>query len=363
MKMNEFHFALENLKAGHPVILATIIRQMGSSPRGKGARLVMNQTRQIAGSVGGGQLEERIKNSFETVITDRKARIFDFTLSEVEAESLEMICGGSISILVEPILPDQEILISTIQKIVDLSQNQKHGWLISQIPGDGQEIDVRHVFISAEGQAVGNLDFGFEIDSGTLKNLKLDKASPFEINFNKGLLSAQEFSIDGQYYFIEPIGKMITCFIIGAGHIAQKLAPLVRLVGFTTVILDDRPDYISQERFPTADQTILLEDFQNVIEHIQVDPDSFLVIVTRGHSSDKAVLGQALQTQASYIGMIGSRRKIALIFEALKKEGFDSGLLDKVHSPIGLSIGAETPEEIAISIVAEMIQERAKLKK
>jgi len=363
MKMNEFHFALENLKAGHPVLLATIVRQMGSSPRGKGARMVMNQAGQFAGSVGGGQLEEKIKNSFESVVTDRKARVFDFTLSETEAESLEMICGGSVSILVEPILPDQELLVSTIQKIVDLSQNQKQGWLISQIPGKGQEIDVRHVIISTEGQAAGNLDFVFDIESGTLENLKLEQKTPFEFNSNKGLHSAQELSIGDQSFFIEPIGKQITCFIVGAGHIAQKLAPLVKLVGFSTVILDDRPEYISKERFPSVDQTILLNDFQDVIEHIHIDMDSFLVIVTREHSSDKAVLGQALKTQASYIGMIGSRRKIALIFEALKKEGFSSNLLDKVHSPIGLSIGAETPEEIAISIVAEMIQERTKLNK
>jgi xanthine dehydrogenase accessory factor len=360
--MKEFQFALENLKSGEPIILATIIRQSGSSPRGKGARMVLNRSGQLAGSIGGGQLEENIKKSFESILTTKKASVSTFTLSESEAESLEMICGGSVSILVEPILPEQTDLISMFQAIVEAMQAQRHGWLISQLPVKDQPQAIKHGFISSKGVVSGNLTLDFQIESGFLRNIKIDDQDSNWVNFENGLRSPQEINSNLGAYFVEPVGKLCSCYIIGAGHIASKLAPLTRLVGFSTIVLDDRPDYVSLERFPSADNRIVVDDFQNVIGQILVEPDSFIVIVTRGHNSDRDVLGQALNTPAAYIGMIGSRRKIALTFEALQKQGFSKEALQKVHTPIGLSIGAETPEEIAVSIVAEMIQVRAKLR-
>jgi xanthine dehydrogenase accessory factor len=361
--MNEFQFALENLKAGQPVVLATIIRQVGSSPRGKSARMAVNVSGQFAGTIGGGKLEEIVKRSFDSLIAGNQTRVIEFTLSETEAESLEMICGGSVSILVEPILPQEEALIATIQKIADFAAGQKYGWLISQVPAPEQKIDVRHVVITADGVSHGNISPAYKIESGLLKSLTLGDSPSEEFYFENGLRTGQELEAGGQIYFVEPIGKLITCFIVGAGHIAQKLAPLCKLVGFRTVVLDDRPEYLSEQRFPTVDQRILLDNFPDFHGHIQIDTDSFLVIVTRSHQTDKNALGLALNTPAAYIGMIGSRRKIALIFESLKAEGIRQEALDKVHAPIGLAIAAETPEEIAVSIIAEMIQERAKLKK
>jgi xanthine dehydrogenase accessory factor len=159
--------------------------------------------------------------------------------------------------------------------------------------------------------------------------------------------------------FLEPIGQHSTVYIVGAGHIAQKLAPLTTMVGFQTIVLDDREDFISPDRFPSVDECILLEDFEHVFQTIPIDSQSYVVVVTRGHQHDKSVLRQALKTKATYIGMIGSRRKIKLTFEALLSDGVSEEVLAQVHSPIGLNIGAETPEEIAISIVAELIQHRA----
>ncbi len=362
MSMKVFQFALENLKSGEPIILATIIRQSGSSPRGKGARMVLNRSGKLIGSIGGGQLEENIKKSFESILTSKKASVSTFTLSESEAESLEMICGGSVSILVEPILPDQTDLISMFQAIVETMQAQRHGWLISQLPVEDQKQANKYGFISSKGVVSGNLTLDFQIESGFLQNIKLDDLNSNWVNFENGLRSSQEINSNLGVYFVEPIGKLSSCYIIGAGHIASKLAPLTSLVGFSTIVLDDRPDYVSLERFPSADKRIVVDGFQDVISQISVEPDSFIVIVTRGHNSDRDVLAQALNTPAAYIGMIGSRRKIALTFESLQKQGFSQERLQKVHTPIGLSIGAETPEEIAVSIVAEMIQVRANLR-
>jgi len=362
MSTKEFEFLLEHLKIGEPIVLATIIRQSGSSPRGKGARMALNRSGQLIGSIGGGQLEEKIKNSFDSIMSSHKAQIFSFTLSETEAESLEMICGGSVSILVEPILPDQTDEVTVIQAVVDALKAQRHGWLLSQLPMKDQQQRIKHGFISSKGIVSGNLPLDYQIESGILKNIKINDLSTDWIQFENGLRSPQEIRTDEGSFFIEPLGKLSTCFIIGAGHIASKLAPLTSLVGFSTVVIDDRPDYVTTERFPTADGHLLVDDFQDVINQITIESDSFIVIVTRGHNSDRDVLAQALNTSAAYIGMIGSRRKIVMTFDSLKTQGFSEDQLNQVHTPIGLSIGAETPEEIAISIVAEMIQVRANLR-
>jgi xanthine dehydrogenase accessory factor len=125
------------------------------------------------------------------------------------------------------------------------------------------------------------------------------------------------------------------------------------------VVVDDRPDFADARRFPDADRVVVADSFEGVVETLSVDEDSYLVIVTRGHAHDKSVLAQALRTKAGYVGMIGSKKKVADTHRALNEEGFSSTDLARVHAPIGLAIGAETPEEIAVSIAAEMIQARA----
>lgn len=359
MKKNEFLFAKENLDAGKPVLGATIIRQSGSSPRGKGARIFINGDGQSAGSIGGGKLEEIVKKSFQESIRKNQAHLMEFSLSENEAESLEMICGGNVTVLVEPILPQQTDFVDMISRIVSSQEIQRIGWIISQVPARNQSVPVKKCFVLSQEEVVGNIHplvtmEEFLLDSIAFEN---DSAEVVKVNANR----MQEIQIGESTFIIEPFGKASRVIIVGAGHIAQKLAPLTRLVGFFTTVLDDRPEYISPERFPQADQRIILPDFDNAFENVEVDGNCYLVIVTRGHNSDKSVLRQALKSEACYIGMIGSRRKIDLTFDALRKDGVQEEELAKIHSPIGLSIGAVSPEEIAISIVAELIEVRAKL--
>lgn len=149
-----------------------------------------------------------------------------------------------------------------------------------------------------------------------------------------------------------------TAYIFGAGHVGMAVEPVLRYVGFNTVVIDDRKEFANIERFPGAER-ILISDYKNVFSQINTDKDSYIVIITRGHAGDYEVLKQSLSVECAYIGMIGSRKKIAYTFKLLKKEGVPQEKLLKVHSPIGLNIQAETPEEIAISITAEMIKVRA----
>ena len=164
---------------------------------------------------------------------------------------------------------------------------------------------------------------------------------------------------EGERFFIEPLSSEGTVYIFGAGHIGQKLAQLTKFVGFRTVVLDDREEFANRELLGSADRIVVLSSFDDAMRDLTIDEESYLVIVTRGHVHDKTVLGQALRTRAGYIGMIGSRKKRDATYEVLAREGFTTQDFARVHSPIGLSIGAETPEEIAVSIVAELIQARA----
>jgi xanthine dehydrogenase accessory factor len=157
--------------------------------------------------------------------------------------------------------------------------------------------------------------------------------------------------------FIEPILTAPTLYIFGGGHVSLPLAQMAKLLGFKIAVIDDRAEFASTERFPEAD-IVLADDFTSSFPKLEIDKSSYIVIVTRGHQHDELVLGWAVNTPAKYIGMIGSQTKVKAIFSHLMAKGMPKEKLDNAYSPIGLEIGAQTPEEIAISILAEIIKVR-----
>ena len=161
--------------------------------------------------------------------------------------------------------------------------------------------------------------------------------------------------------YIEPITPSSRVFIFGGGHISLSLSKMSTMVGFQTVVIDDRPQFANKERFPEAEE-VIAEEFPLVLPKLKVNQGSYLVIVTRGHAYDQEVLEWALGQEVKYIGMIGSRKKIQTVYDALKQKGIPPDQLQRVYAPIGLNIGALTPEEIAVSIVAQMIQVRRQKK-
>ncbi len=162
--------------------------------------------------------------------------------------------------------------------------------------------------------------------------------------------------------FLEPITPAETLYLFGAGHIAQATASIGRMLGFRVVVTDPRPEYNNDEKFPGAD-ALYAEDYDSAFKKLPIDENSYIVIVTHGHKGDEIVLAQALKTPAKYIGMIGSKKKVKEIKDRLLARGITQAQLDSVYSPIGLDINAETPEEIAISILAEIIDVRRHNKK
>jgi len=155
--------------------------------------------------------------------------------------------------------------------------------------------------------------------------------------------------------FLEPILPQETLYLFGAGHMSQSTAAMGKMLGFRVVVIDPRPEYNNTERFPNAD-LLTVEEYENAFQRLNVDEDSYIVIYTTGHVLDEQCLRFAAGTTAKYIGMIGSKKKVKEVKERLLQKGISQKHLDKVYAPIGIEIGAETPEEIAVSILAEIIK-------
>ncbi len=156
---------------------------------------------------------------------------------------------------------------------------------------------------------------------------------------------------------VEPVVPRVPLYIFGAGHVSQYIVKMAKMVDFYIVVIDDREDFANYERFPDADE-IVVRDFAGAFSSLPFTGSEFVVIVTRGHSHDADVLRATLAEKTRYVGMIGSRRKVKMVFDAMRQHGFDEGAISRVYAPIGLSIHAETPQEIAVSIVGQLIQIR-----
>jgi xanthine dehydrogenase accessory factor len=170
--------------------------------------------------------------------------------------------------------------------------------------------------------------------------------------YDNGLICGGQLNI-----FVEPITPQPTAFIFGAGHVSKSLSKVATLAGFATVVVDDRETFANRKRFPEAEQVVAGE-YEAVFPTLEVNHSSYLIIVTRGHRDDMRVLKWALTTPARYIAMIGSKRKTLGVMKELMKEGIAREAFDRLHAPMGLDVGAITPEEIAVSVVAEMIAVR-----
>ncbi|OFX20643.1 MAG: xanthine dehydrogenase [Anaeromyxobacter sp. RBG_16_69_14] len=332
------------LRDGQNFVVATIFDKTGSAPRTAGAKMVVRPDGSISGTIGGGRLEADAMKLAREAMESRRTTIQSFNLSSADGAAMDMICGGKGEILIDFVDAADESNRAVCQAAVEILESKEKAWLVTTFgngPASRQQCLVRR-----DGTLVGRLD----ADPTFLAKLT---AGPAKISIHAEAL-------DGPRFLVEPIRRAGTAYIFGAGHVSQRIAPLCETVGFRTVVLDDRPEYASHERFPPPTELVVLKGFDPLPE-LPVDEDSYLVIVTRGHLHDRTVLEQALRTKAGYIGMIGSKRKRDMLYQALLEQGYRREDLARVCSPIGVEILAETPEEIAVSIVGEMIKVRARL--
>jgi len=239
-------------REGHKGAVATIVNVRGSIPSFKSAKMLVRDDGTIAGTIGGGCVEAEVWQAAKEVIASERPRTLTFDLNQDPKYDTGLVCGGTLDIFIEPILPPPVL------------------------------------------------------------------------------------------------------YIFGAGHVGYELYKAAGNAGFDVIVADDRDAYANIERFPDAKQ-VIAEDYDETLASLSPGDSSYIVIVTRGHHDDMRVLRWAVQTPARYIGMVGSRRKAITIFQELTREGLKPELFERVHSPVGLDIGAITPEEIAVAIVAELI--------
>lgn len=217
------------------------------------------------------------------------------------------------------------------------------------------------MLVRADGSILGSIGGG-GLEAQVVKEATkaIRQGKPQQIRISLAAKEGEELGMicgGDVEFFIEPILPTPTLYIFGGGHVSLPLAKAGKLLGFKVAVIDDQTDYANPQRFPEAD-LIMAEDFKKAFTKLKVDRSSYIVIVTRDHYNDELVLEQALSTEAKYIGMIGSKTKNKTIFSHLLAKGASWELLDKVHAPIGLKIFAQTPEEIAISILAEIVSVR-----
>jgi xanthine dehydrogenase accessory factor len=336
------------LKKGEDIVFARVISDQGSAPRGAGASMIIRQSGEIYGTVGGGLVEASAMSQARELFKSRLSTTFAFDMAGDLKEG-KMVCGGKVELLLEFIEADSES-VRIFAALAENSRNNRKSFLVTPLPAQGHGVKPgQRRLLSGNDPPAGNEGE----DSGTLAMLK---------DSVRALAASSLVECEGKRYWADVIVNGGTVYIFGAGHISREVADLALRVGFNVVVLDDRDEYANTKRFAGPIEVVVLKSFDNCFEGLPVDAGSYLVIVTRGHLCDKVVLEQALKSGAGYIGMIGSARKRDTIYRALMDGGVSAQQLEQVHCPIGLKIDTETPEEIAVSIVGELIDKRARMR-
>ncbi|MBS1875062.1 MAG: XdhC family protein [Acidobacteria bacterium] len=232
---------------------------------------------------------------------------------------------------------------------------------IVQVNGSIPSFESAKMLVREDGSIVGTIGGGcVEAEVWNAAREVMDSEKPRSLNFNLGQDAAYDNGLicGGQLsVFVEPVVPAPRAFVFGGGHISKSISKVAAVAGFGSVIVDNREQFANRERFPDAEE-VFAEEYEAVFPRLEINSSSYLVIVTRGHRDDMRVLRWAITTPARYIAMIGSKRKTIAVVKELEKEGVPREAFDRLFAPMGLEIGAITPEEIAISVVAEMIAVR-----
>lgn len=341
MNMRDFlEETAARLEQGEDLVLATIAGHAGSTPRTAGSKMAVRRDGGILGTIGGGRLEAETMASAGELFDRPGARLLVFDLTGREAADAGMICGGMVRVLLEhvPASAGNAALFRDLARAVAAGRGAV---LLTEYAGPDRDMAVRDRRVAgAEPLPEAGVD-------AALREAGQEAREPRLLDLN------------GRRFLLEPLAAARTAVLFGAGHVGLATARIAALSGFRTVVLDDRPEFANPGRFPMADEVRVLDSFDRCLDGLDLGPASLALIFTRGHVHDRTVLAQVLRTPAGYIGMIGSRRKRDALYAQLRQEGFGEADFARVCCPVGLDIGAETPEEIAVSIAAQMILFRA----
>ena len=248
-----------------------------------------------------------------------------------------MICGGSVTVYFRFFDHENARDLELVKTILELLASGQDAWLVSRME-DGK-ITAMGTFDEAHGLRFAELD---------------------ETMLRPWLTSSAVYRKGEPSYYVEPISRAGRVYIFGGGHVGKALAPVLANVGFRVAVFDNREDFAKPENYPAAEQ-VIFGDYYHIDARVHITERDYVTIMTPGHQADREVLLQAMRSPACYVGCIGSRHKLAATYKYLMENGIPEAELSRIHAPIGITIFAETPEEIAISIAAELIRHRAEL--
>ncbi len=338
-----FENVLAALRGDESVVLASVAKRTGSAPRDVDAWMMVHADGRVTGTIGGGSMEAMAIEEGGRLLAAGASQIKKYALSAAEAAGTGMICGGEVLVCFVHLAAGDTQNIELMERVVACQRGVERAWLVARVTDAGEG----RLFVCAEGEGAVT---AFPDEGAAVPAMQELCGSPQGTSIRRGDAT----------YTVELIPGVDRAFVFGGGHISKALVPILGSVGFRVTVVDDRSAFANPERFPTADEC-LVGFGEELFAGLGFCAQSYVVIVTRGHLSDKEVLQYTLKygKDAAYIGMIGSRAKREATYAALEAEGVSRDLLAGVHSPIGLPIGARTPEEIAVCIAAEMIQVRA----
>lgn len=336
--MNIYEEGLRILNDRKSFVLASIINSTGSTPRSKGTQMIIREDGTIFGTVGGGKMEASCIEKGITSIKNKESFIYEFYLDNKDANKSEMVCGGNGEILISYMDYNDKNNLLVMQKASESIKNHKKGWIVTVLKENKKEI----LFVDSENNLTGEYS-GNQLIKNKLSN-GIER------------LSIHSDAIEDEKFIVQKVHTMGKAYIFGAGHVSKETAAILDIIEFETIVLDDRSEFANKERFPNS--KIIVLDTLEEIGDLDIDDDSYILIITRGHLYDYNVLNWALKTDAYYIGMIGSKSKINMTYEKLKKDGFSDEDFKRVHAPIGIKLDAKTPGEIAVSIAGELINKR-----
>ncbi len=358
--MDLFDEILTALKEEERVMLATIISTTGSTPASAFSRMLVKDAGITSlGTVGGGCVEGEVLNHAGRLLQDNRAEIVKFHLNEDDVEN-GLICGGSLDVLIEP-LPRERIPL--FQELKAVRDEGSDCILATHLGTDGrirsksllagdEKTPVERSRGAQEVLAWASSAAGAGIAVEAMKEAITESILRVQRRSETVLVKLQDGDI-----ILEPVAGAPSLLIFGGGHVSKYISRSAAMAGFRVTVIDDRDKFANRERFPEAVQTVAA-DFLEAFRQITVKPSTYVVIVTRGHRHDEEVLERIADTEARYIGMIGSKRKVLAAYERLSEKGVGAEKLRRIHAPMGIDIGAATAEEIGISVVAELIAER-----
>ncbi|MFB0566304.1 MAG: XdhC family protein [Candidatus Aminicenantaceae bacterium] len=354
--MKNIHAKLFNLlREKKPLALATIIETKGSTPQVVGASAIFFPEGLLAGTVGGGLLEADTKKKAVQAAKTRTSKIFEFYLEADISSEEGAICGGKARVFIDA-FPEKHT--DTYEKLHQSVLQRKPGMLATFINVHSDEkISVLRFWIDNKeiAQALPESPLSFFQDE--VRNAFMER-KPSLLRIKKKIFPHE---IKESSLFLEPIFPLPQLVIAGAGHIGQAVAHLGSLLDFEVAVIDDRPEFANKERLPDTDY-IIVDEIARAIKNFPVSSDTYIVIVTRGHRYDGEALRECIASDAAYIGMIGSTRKIKLMRKEFLEQGWASPQqFDRVYAPIGIDINSKTVEEIAVSITAQLVLIRSKI--